>query len=201
MLRSITSDSTLFSPARESQLHRKYGTLIDNSIEMAYVNLIRNAESFIYIENQYFMGSSYSWSREKDTLSPHVIPQEITQKIVAKILAREPFKVYITIPMYPEGDPSSAASQEILYWQHLTMQSMYQTVAEALATSGAQQTATDYLSFYCLGTREGEDQVPEGLEEPEAGSAAERVRRSLRHPVYVHSKLMVVDDTHGRIRY
>ena len=32
---------------------------------------------------------------------------------------------------------------------------------------------------------------------PEAGTPAERVRRSLRHPVYVHSKLMVVDDEYG----
>jgi phospholipase D1/2 len=199
VLRSITSDSAHFpDKEREPRLHRKYVTLIDNSIEMAYVNLIRNAEDFIYIENQYFMGSSYAWSKEKDTLAQHVIPREITQRIAGKIKSGEDFKVYITIPMYPEGDPTSAASQEILYWQHLTMESMFLAVAETLATAGSKAHPTDFLNFYCLGTREAEHQVPASLAAPEAGSAAERVRRSLRHPVYVHSKLMVVDDDYGR---
>ena len=159
VLRSITSDSTVFSPAREVHLHRKYGTLIDNSIEVAYIKLIREAESFIYIENQYFMGSSYAWAREKDTLAHHVIPSEISQKIISKMEAGEEFRVYITIPMYPEGDPTSAASQEILYWQHLTMESMYLTLAAAIATAGSQKHPTDFLNFYCLGTREWESQV------------------------------------------
>ena len=138
----------MFAPARQAQLHRKYGTLIDNSIEMAYINLIRSAEAFIYIENQYFMGSSYAWSRERDTLAHHVIPREITQKIAAKIRAGQPFRVYITIPMYPEGDPTSAASQEILYWQHLTMESMYVSLARCWRGARAvpQTTSTSTVS-------------------------------------------------------
>lgn len=35
---------------------------IDMSIHTAYVKAIRAAQHFIYIENQYFLGSSYSWS-------------------------------------------------------------------------------------------------------------------------------------------
>ena len=42
---------------------------------------------------------------------------EIALKIVSKIRAKEKFRVYIVIPMWPEGVPSSAAVQEILYWQ------------------------------------------------------------------------------------
>jgi hypothetical protein len=34
---------------------------IDVSIQMAYVKAIRSAQHFIYIENQYFLGSSYNW--------------------------------------------------------------------------------------------------------------------------------------------
>lgn len=198
MFRSITSDSAVFSPDRESQLHRKYGTLIDNSIQRAYINLIRTAEAFIYIENQYFMGSSYNWSKEKDTLSNNLIPKEITEKIVSKIQAGEEFKCYITIPMYPEGDPTCSSSQEILYWQHLTMESMYRDIAQALTVAGSSVPPTHYLNFYCLGTREAERQVPASLQPPESDSPAERVRRSLRHPIYVHSKLIVVDDEYGK---
>lgn len=40
--------------------------LIDMSIHTAYVKAIRAAQHFIYIENQYFLGSSFNWSNYKD---------------------------------------------------------------------------------------------------------------------------------------
>jgi len=40
--------------------------LIDMSIHSAYVKAIRAAQKFIYIENQYFLGSSYNWDSYKD---------------------------------------------------------------------------------------------------------------------------------------
>ena len=36
------------------------------SIHTAYVKAIRAAQHFIYIENQYFLGSSYNWASHKD---------------------------------------------------------------------------------------------------------------------------------------
>jgi hypothetical protein len=40
--------------------------------------------------------------------------------------------VYITVPLFPEGDPTSMASQEILYWQHCTMEAMYTRIAREI---------------------------------------------------------------------
>ena len=194
ILRSITSDSAELDLNRELYLHKKYGHMIDNSIERSYVRQIRSAQQFIYIENQYFLGSAFSWLKERDTLTHHIIPMELTQKIISKIYAGEEFRVYICIPMYPEGDPSTAASQEILYWQHCTMEAMYKKIAEALRESGAGGHPQDYLNFYCLGKRESPDDVPDYLDTPQPDSSAETVRRTLRHPIYVHSKLMIVDD-------
>ena len=77
----------------------------------AYVQTIRNAENFLYIENQYFMGSAFAWLSENDTNCHHVIPAEIAQKIVEKIYLGERFVAYIVIPMFPEGDPASAPIQ------------------------------------------------------------------------------------------
>lgn len=34
---------------------------VDVSIQTAYIKAIRGAQDFIYIENQYFLGSSYGW--------------------------------------------------------------------------------------------------------------------------------------------
>lgn len=42
---------------------------------------------------------------------------ELALKIASKIRAKERFAVYVVIPMWPEGVPSSAAVQEILFWQ------------------------------------------------------------------------------------
>lgn len=41
--------------------------VIDKSIQTAYIQAIRSAEHYIYIENQYFIGSSYAWPSYKDS--------------------------------------------------------------------------------------------------------------------------------------
>lgn len=51
------------------------------------------------------------------TGADNLIPMELALKIASKIRAKERFAVYIVIPMWPEGVPSSAAVQEILFWQ------------------------------------------------------------------------------------
>ncbi|CAJ1949948.1 unnamed protein product [Sphenostylis stenocarpa] len=96
--------------------------LIDMSIHTAYIQAIRAAQHYIYIENQYFIGSSYNWSQHRDLGANNLIPMEIALKIAAKIRANERFAVYIVIPMWPEGVPTGAATQRILFWQSSTMQ-------------------------------------------------------------------------------
>ena len=73
--KSIHITLTLQDRVNEIRMFRKYGRLIDNSIMRQYVNLIRNAQSYIYLENQYFIGSAYSWLDDQKTLAPHTIPR------------------------------------------------------------------------------------------------------------------------------
>lgn len=47
----------------------------------------------------------------------NLIPMELALKIASKIRANERFSVYVVIPMWPEGAPSSASVQEVLFWQ------------------------------------------------------------------------------------
>lgn len=106
---------------------------------------------------------------------------ELALKIVEKIKERERFSVYIVIPMWPEGNPTSAAMQQILFWQvnklwalcylnifcmHLnildqfvlqgqTIMMMYAIIGRELSSLGPDYGhPQDYLSFYCLGNRE-----------------------------------------------
>eukprot|EP00096_Caligus_rogercresseyi_P003408 TRINITY_DN1636_c0_g1_i1.p1 TRINITY_DN1636_c0_g1~~TRINITY_DN1636_c0_g1_i1.p1 ORF type:complete len:786 (+),score=221.15 TRINITY_DN1636_c0_g1_i1:88-2445(+) len=196
LFRSITSDACVFDFEGQKYLHSKGGRLVENSILRNMVIQIRQAKRFLYFENQYFLGSSYSWLQDRETLSPHVIPREIVAKIEEKIRSKEDFKVYILIPMFPEGIPSSAPIQEILFWQYRTMQMMYRRIAQCIKEEGDENAhPRDYLNFYCLGKRESPDEIPyDHLADPDPDTELERVRNSLRHSIYVHSKMTIIDD-------
>ena len=151
--------------------------LVEDSIGQAYIQIIRAADRFIYIENQvgrttphptaphcttphhiaphcllpsrlsltsslaqYFLGSAFAWAGDRGVPCHHTVAAEITEKICEKveqcekvvhyndtgqILAGEQFLALIVIPLHPDGDPATAAIQEILAWQRRTMQMMY----------------------------------------------------------------------------
>ncbi|KAJ7957924.1 Phospholipase D [Quillaja saponaria] len=171
--------------------------VIDKSIQTAYIQAIRSAQHFIYIENQYFLGSSFAWPSYKDAGADNLIPMELALKIVSKIKAKERFAVYVVIPMWPEGIPSSASVQEILFWQGQTMQMMYETIAQkikAMNIEGAH--LQDYLNFYCLGNREDLPDEVLGLSNSpsHSGDMASASQKFQRFMIYVHAKGMIVDD-------
>ncbi|KAJ7953180.1 Phospholipase D [Quillaja saponaria] len=165
--------------------------VIDKSIQTAYIQAIRSAQHYIYIENQYFLGSSYAWPSYKNAGADNLIPMELAQKIASKIRANERFSVYVIIPMWPEGDPNSATVQEILYWQSQTMQMMYDIVGWELKTMQlADLHPQDYLNFFCLGNREE-------TSEETLSSNGNKVSDSQKHRrfmIYVHAKGMIIDD-------
>ncbi|XP_076895097.1 phospholipase D alpha 1-like isoform X1 [Bidens hawaiensis] len=174
--------------------------VIDRSIQDAYINAIRRAKNFIYIENQYFIGSSYDWKttnefKIEDIGALNLIPKELSLKIVNKIKANERFSVYIVIPMWPEGIPESGSVQAILDWQRRTMEMMYKDVASEIRAKGLEADPRDYLAFFCLGNREVKKPGEyEPQEKPEPDSDYGRAQESRRFMIYVHAKMMIVDD-------
>nr|GME10494.1 phospholipase D delta-like [Ipomoea batatas] len=169
---------------------------IDRSIHTAYVNAIRFAQHFVYIENQYFIGSSYNWSSHRYAGANNLVPMELAMNIASKIAAYEDFAVYIVIPMWPEGVTTSSAVQEILFWQYHTMSMMYKVVARALENAGlSERHPQDYLNFYCLGKREAADLGSHSEPStPPQGRALKLAQKFHRFMIYVHSKGMIVDD-------
>ncbi|KAK9068289.1 hypothetical protein SSX86_012400 [Deinandra increscens subsp. villosa] len=203
IFRSIDSNSVKgFSkdPREAAQKNLVCGknVMIDMSIHTAYVKAIRSAQHFIYIENQYFIGSSFNWNSYKTVGANNLIPMEIALKIASKIRARERFAVYVVIPMWPEGVPTGAATQRILFWQNKTMQMMYETIYKALVEVGLERVFSpqDYLNFFCLGNREAMSPHDNaGGESPNSGNTPQGLaRKSRRFMIYVHSKGMIVDD-------
>ncbi|KAF7072674.1 hypothetical protein CFC21_077775 [Triticum aestivum] len=171
---------------------------IDQSIQTGYVEAIRRARRFIYIENQYFLGGCASWAEDRDSGCLNLVPVEIALKVAAKIRRGERFAVYVVTPMWPEGEPASDSIQAIVRWNRLTVEMMYGIVMQAIDDAGLRGQAhpCDYLNFFCLGNREaprpGGEYVPPA--KPEKGTDYWRAQASRRAPIYVHAKLMIVDD-------
>ncbi|KAL8466136.1 hypothetical protein ACS0TY_035301 [Phlomoides rotata] len=170
---------------------------VERSIHEAYVDAIRRADRFIYIENQYFIGGCHMWEENKHCGCRNLIPIEIALKVARKIKAKERFTAYIVIPMWPEGTPESETVQDILHWTRETMKMMYTIIGEAIQESGENVHARDYLNFFFLANREievkGEFVPPYN---PHPSTNYWNAQKHRRFMVYVHSKLMIVDDTY-----
>ncbi|KAI4376307.1 hypothetical protein MLD38_014087 [Melastoma candidum] len=206
LFRSIDGGAAVFTEHAEAAaamgLISGKDNIIDRSIQDAYINAIRRAKNFIYIENQYFLGSSFGWKSNSefdasDVGALHLIPRELSLKIVSKIEAGQRFSVYVVIPMWPEGVPESSSVKSILDWQRRTMEMMYADVTQALQKKQIIWNPRDYLTFFCLGNREakpsnGGEYVPS--ETPVPGSNYYKSQQARRFMIYVHAKMMIVDD-------
>ncbi|KAM7264319.1 hypothetical protein ACFE04_002002 [Oxalis oulophora] len=74
---------------------------------------------------KYFLGSWYYWPSYKNAGADNLIPMELALKIARKINDHQRFAVYIVIPLWPEGVPTSNAIQENLFWQVNLVSSMF----------------------------------------------------------------------------
>ncbi|PIN01375.1 Phospholipase D1 [Handroanthus impetiginosus] len=202
VFRSIDSGSLNGFPknvhaAEEQNLVMAKNLVVDRSIQMAYIQAIRSAQHFIYIENQYFIGSSFAWPSYKGAGADNLIPIELALKIESKIRAKARFTVYVVIPMWPEGVPDSASVQEILYWQGQTMEMMYTIIAQEIKSAQLENAhPTDYLNFYCLGNREEfhEEESNANGHSSSNGNNDLASKKFGRFMIYVHAKGMIVDD-------
>ncbi|KAI8012900.1 Phospholipase D delta [Camellia lanceoleosa] len=201
VFRSIDSGSVKGFPrdvhlAESQNLVCAKDLVIDKSIQTAYVQAIRSAQHFIYIENQYFLGSSYVWPAYKHAGADNLIPMELALKIASKIRAKERFAIYVVIPMWPEGVPTSASVQEILFWQGQTMQMMYEIIAQELKSMNLENShLNDYLNFYCLGNREeSPEENSNSTSQPSNGDVVSASQKFGQFMIYVHAKGMIVDD-------
>jgi len=186
----VTDNADSFQITRD--LYRKKGRDIDASIHAGLVHHIRRAKHFIYVESQYFLGNAHMWDKHDSVKCDNLVATEILLKICQKIEANERFAVYINIPMWPEGDPEGQTVQAILYWQFLTVQSMYKQISKVLMKNNSDLSPKDYLNFYCLGNRE----IPDGSTAYEPPSTPDEIllNKTRRHQIYIHSKMTIVDD-------
>lgn len=164
----------------EDKLAWTVGASTESSIQAAYLKTIESASRFIYIETQYFIGAGDLWGRPK---VKNKVPTALVDKILEKAKSKSPFHVYIVMPLFPEGNPSDSSNRGQRFLESKTIAYMLGALNAELGRSAW----TKYLSFYFLA--HWVDQEP-----ALAGDRRARVRASRRYPIYVHSKMMLVDD-------
>eukprot|EP01055_Gregarina_sp_Pseudo9_P004304 Gregarina_sp_Pseudo_9__4303@NODE_445_length_2815_cov_13_445245_g421_i0_p1_GENE_NODE_445_length_2815_cov_13_445245_g421_i0NODE_445_length_2815_cov_13_445245_g421_i0_p1_ORF_typecomplete_len840_score228_15PLDc_2/PF13091_6/1_9PLDc_2/PF13091_6/2_1e18PLDc/PF00614_22/1_4e07PLDc/PF00614_22/1_9e06PLD_C/PF12357_8/4_6e14C2/PF00168_30/1_6e08_NODE_445_length_2815_cov_13_445245_g421_i01692688 len=192
VFRSLDTESAIFDNKKWIKRYSSKKVMVDRSIAGAYLYLIDRAQRYIYIENQYFLGSAQYWDDRSDTPAWHLIPYELVRRICRAIHEKKRFCVYVLTPLYPEGVPSSMSVQEILHWQYQTVNMMYRKIGAKLAQVGDTTShPTDYLQFFFIGKREPDSNPPM------PGKASVELENALtnkRFPIYVHSKMMICDD-------
>jgi phospholipase D1/2 len=157
----------------------------ERSILNAYYRLIKKAKHYIYIENQFFV--SKSWNKEERENNEDCISDEVKNKIAYYIRKRiekaynqkKNFKVYIFIPLLPgfEGDPQNSETIKII------LKHTYAGISRNYGLSLIEQLEKimgnewkNYIGFFSLRNHALVNNVPK------------------TEIIYIHSKLMIIDD-------
>ncbi|XP_071779656.1 phospholipase D1 [Centroberyx gerrardi] len=145
----------------------------EESIHLAYVSAIQNSKHFIYIENQFFISCA-------DRSIHNCIGDVLTERILRAYRQKRRFRVYVVMPLLPgfEGDISSGGGQAIkaiMYFNYRTMCRGEHSIIERLKCVMA-DCWINYISFCGLRTH------------------ADLDGRLATELIYVHSKLLIVDD-------
>uniref|UniRef100_A0A7N0ZYU0 phospholipase D n=1 Tax=Kalanchoe fedtschenkoi TaxID=63787 RepID=A0A7N0ZYU0_KALFE len=149
----------------------------EDSIHTAYCSFIENAEHFIYIENQFFVSGLAG-----DQVIQNRVLDSIYKRILRAHREKKLFRVIVVVPLLPgfQGgleDGGAATVRALTHWQYRTISRGRPSILYNLNRLLGPKTE-DYISFYGLRNygRLHED-----------GPV-------VTSQVYVHSKVMIIDD-------
>ena len=158
----------------------------ENSILQGYYQLIDNAQHYLYIENQFFVSRAFNEEERAECeyalsdVVENLIAYHIRKRIERAYYKKEKFRVFIFIPLLPgfAGEPESSGTLQII------LKHTYAGISRNHGMSIIEQLYKimgdewkNYIGFYSLrghGLVKGEPKT---------------------ELIYIHSKLMIVDDT------
>jgi phospholipase D1/2 len=143
------------------------------SIYPAYIDEIAKAEHFIYIENQFFISSL-----AEPSIVHNAIADAILTRLRKAIEAREKFRVIVVLPVHPDGHYKENSSVRcIMHWQYQTIIKNRLSLLAQLKSFYPNENLDEYIGFFSLRTK-----------------AFFGYNRAVTEQIYVHSKLMIIDD-------
>ncbi|KAF7332538.1 Phospholipase [Mycena kentingensis (nom. inval.)] len=139
------------SPGMKVQVVRSvsdwsHGVLVEHSIQNAYIQLIRESEHFIYIENQFFISST----NDKDQVK-NQIAAALVERIVRAAKGSQKFQVIVMIPEVPgfSGNiKDEGGLKTIMAAQYRTINRGGSSIYEEVRKAGYEPM--DYIRFYHL---------------------------------------------------
>ncbi|XP_077530546.1 phospholipase D isoform X2 [Haemaphysalis longicornis] len=148
---------------------------VESSIHSAYIDNIVNAKHYIYIENQFFITLD-----QGNTTVENQIGEALFQRILKAHRNQQNFRVYVVMPLLPAfegevGTDSGTAIQAITHWNYASICRGDSSILERLKAADVPDP-TKYIDFFGLRKHD------------------ELHGRLTQELVYVHSKLMIVDD-------
>uniref|UniRef100_A0A673MGI1 Phospholipase n=1 Tax=Sinocyclocheilus rhinocerous TaxID=307959 RepID=A0A673MGI1_9TELE len=144
----------------------------EESIHNAYIQVIAKSKHFIYIENQFFI----SCADNKHVYNK--IGDAIIERIIRAHKEKKPFRVYVVTPLLPgfEGDISTGGGNTPFIFSRALVFILFFTPF-SLYTPTVDDQWMNYISICGLRTH------------------AELEGRLVTELIYVHSKLLIADDS------
>ena len=148
------------------------GNYTETSIYEGYIEAIKGARKYIYIENQFFISSLASDSVKNQ------LAQCILDKIISAIENKREFKVIIVLPQHPEGMyyRESVTTRYIMQLQYNTISRGGKSMLEQLKEKYPDININNYLGFYTL---RNYDKINNYF---------------VTEQIYVHAKILLIDD-------
>jgi phospholipase D1/2 len=196
------------------------GSHQDNILN-AMENCIRSADNYVYIETQFFISKFGTWGPKKanrsgqtfvktETVDSSKIGNEddgirntivdaLAARIVEHIKAKTPFHVYLVVPTHPEG----LLSDEAVLKQHrmalLTIKHGSDSLVNRIkrALTAQQRNSDEWTQFLTVLNMRNYGATVQYARDPVTFNedfAREIGRFVVTEQIYIHSKLMIVDD-------
>ncbi|CAE6399900.1 unnamed protein product [Rhizoctonia solani] len=125
-----------------------HGVLTEDSVQKAYIQLIREAQHFIYIENQFFISNTGTNGPVKNQIA-----KALVDRIVEAANSGKKFKVIVVIPEVPgfAGNiKNDNGLKTIMAAQYRTINRGGSSIYEEIRRAGFEPR--DYIRFYHLRT-------------------------------------------------
>ncbi|KAJ9656452.1 hypothetical protein H2198_004910 [Neophaeococcomyces mojaviensis] len=125
------------------------GTSTEHSVQNAYIDLIKNAKHFIYIENQFFITAT----GDKQKPVKNMIGKALVERIIRAASNKEQFKIIVNIPSVPAFagdlvDEQALGTRAIMEFQYSSICRGGHSIMEEVAKANI--NPMDYIRFYNL---------------------------------------------------
>ena len=144
-----TSQSGMLCQIVRSISKWSHGVRTEHSIAEAYINVIRNSQHFVYIENQFFITAT------SDAQKPvrNKIGAAIVERILRAARAGEKYRVIVVMPAVPAfagdlKDDASLGTRAIMEFQYNSINRGGYSIMEVIGDAGFDPT--EYIRFYNL---------------------------------------------------